>query len=141
MAVFSPQRQAFNRTRQRQLASAVAVADTHWTRLCGLLGLRGDDFGQGCGLWIVPCRGVHTLGMGFAIDVLYLDRAMTVIRIEQELRPWRMAPVEARAESVLELPSRRAAETGTAVGDKIDITLSAHDAPAGMGAGASRSVA
>jgi uncharacterized protein len=141
MAVFSPQRQAFNRTRQTQLASALAVADTHWTRLCGLLGLRADDFGNGRGLWIVPCRGVHTLGMGFAIDVLYLDRTLTVIRIERELRPWRMAPVEVRAESVLELPSRTAAETGTAVGDRIEITLSADDAHAGMGAGASRSIA
>ena len=40
MAVFSSQGQAFNQTRQSYLATALAVADTHWTRLRGLLGLR-----------------------------------------------------------------------------------------------------
>jgi uncharacterized protein len=134
MAVFSAERQAFNRTRQTRLASALAVADTHWTRLRGLLGLSSSDFRNGCGLWIVPCRGVHTLGMGFAIDVLYLDRAMTVIRVETEMRPWRMAPVLMRAESVLELPSRTAVETGTAVGDRIEITVGSEIAGAGRGA-------
>jgi uncharacterized membrane protein (UPF0127 family) len=123
MAVFSSQRQAFNQTRQAYLATALAVADTHWTRLRGLLGLGSSDFRNGSGLWIVPCHGVHTLGMGFPIDVVYLDRALTVIHIQRDLRPWRFAPVRAQAASVLELPCRTAAETNTAVGDKIEITI------------------
>jgi uncharacterized protein len=124
MAAFSPQGQAFNRTRQTCLATVLAVADTHWTRFRGLLGLAASDFGKGCGLWIVPCRGVHTLGMGFPIDVVYLDRALTVVRIQHELRPWRFAPVTMQAASVLELPCCVAVETGTVVGDKIEIKLS-----------------
>jgi uncharacterized membrane protein (UPF0127 family) len=123
MAVFSSQAQAFNRTRQAYLATALAVADTHWTRLRGLLGLRSGDFRNGSGLWIVPCHGVHTLGMGFPIDVVYLNDAMTVIHIQDDLQPWRFAPVRTQASSVLELPCRTAAETRTAVGDKIQITL------------------
>ncbi len=123
MAVFSSQGQAFNQTRQAYLATALAVADTHWTRFRGLLGLRSSDFRNGSGLWIVPCHGVHTLGMGFSIDVVYLDRVMTVIHIQHDLQPWRFAPVRTQAESVLELPSRTAAETKTAVGDKIEIRI------------------
>ena len=123
MGVFSSQGQAFNETRQAYLATALAIADTHWTRLRGLLGLRSNDFRNGSGLWIVPCHGVHTLGMGFPIDVVYLDDAMTVIHIRGDLRPWRFAPVRTQAASVLELPCRTAAETRTAVGDKIEITL------------------
>jgi uncharacterized membrane protein (UPF0127 family) len=122
MAVFSSQTRAFNHTRQSYLATALAVADTHWTRLRGLLGLRSSDFRNGSGLWIVPCHGVHTLGMGFPIDVVYLDRAMTVIHVQSDLQPWRFAPVRTQAASVLELPCRTAAETRTAVGDKIEIT-------------------
>ncbi len=123
MAVFSSQGQAFNQTRQAYLATALAIANTHWTRLRGLLGLRSGDFRNGSGLWIVPCHGVHTLGMGFPIDVVYLDDAMTVIHVQGGLRPWRFAPVRTQAASVLELPCRTAAETKTAVGDKIEITL------------------
>ena len=121
MSAFSPQGQAFNQTRQTYLATA--IADTHWTRLRGLLGTPSGDFRNGCGLWIVPCRGVHTLGMAFPIDVLYLDASMQVIHIERGLQPWRFSPIRVRASSVLELPSRTAAETRTAVGDKIEITL------------------
>jgi uncharacterized membrane protein (UPF0127 family) len=123
MAVFSSRGQAFNQTRQSYLATALAVADTHWTRLRGLLGLRSGDFRNGSGLWIVPCHGVHTLGMGFPIDVVYLDRVMTVIHIQHDLQPWRFAPVRTQAASVLELPRSTAAETRTAVGDKIEITI------------------
>jgi len=123
MAVFSSQGQAFNQTRQAYLATALAVADTHWTRLRGLLGVPSRDFRNGSGLWIVPCHGVHTLGMGFPIDVVYLNDAMTVIHIQDDLQPWRFAPVRTQASSVLELPCRTAAETRTAVGDKIQITL------------------
>src|SRR5919205_3704973 len=96
--------QAYNRTREAYLATQLAVADTHWTRLRGLLGRSPDDFRNGSGLWIVPCHGVHTLGMAFAIDVVYLDRDLTVIEIQSQLRPWRFAPVRRRATSVLELP-------------------------------------
>jgi hypothetical protein len=122
MAVFSALGNAFNQTRQAYLATSLAVADTHWTRLRGLLGLSPGDFRNGYGLWIVPCHGVHTLGMGFAIDVVYLDRDMTVIHVQSELRPWRFAPLRGEAASVLELPCRTARETGTMVGDKIKIT-------------------
>jgi uncharacterized membrane protein (UPF0127 family) len=123
MAVFSSRGQAFNQTRQAYLATALAIADTHWTRLRGLLGVRSHDFRNGSGLWIVPCHGVHTLGMGFPIDVVYLDDAKTVIHIQGDLPPWRFAPVRRRAASVLELPCRTAAETRTEVGDKIEIKL------------------
>ena len=123
MAVFSPRGQAFNQTRRIYLATALALADTHWSRLRGLLGASPGDFRNGSGLWIVPCRGVHTLAMRFPIDVVYLDRANIVIHIEPDLQPWRFAPVRMRAASVLELPRQTVIETGTAVGDKIEITL------------------
>ena len=122
MAVFSSQRQAFNRTRETYLATALAVADGHWTRFRGLLGLTANDFRNGSGLWILPCHGVHTLGMGFPIDVIYLDEGLKVVHIEQNLRPWRVAPVRMQATSVIELPSHTVRETGTGVGDRIEIT-------------------
>ena len=122
MAVFSSQRQAFNQTRQAYLATSLAVADSHFSRLRGLLGISLNDFGNGRGLWIVPCHGVHTLGMGFPIDVVYLDRSMTVVHVQNELQPWRFAPIRMQASSVLELPCCMAAETHTAVGDRIEIT-------------------
>ena len=82
---FTPRGQAFNQTRQRFLATHLAVAQTHWSRLRGLLGASADDFRNGCGLWIRPCRGVHTLAMRYPIDVVYLDRANTVVHVESPI--------------------------------------------------------
>jgi uncharacterized membrane protein (UPF0127 family) len=123
MTVLSPRGQAFNRTRQTCLATELSLADTHWLRLRGLVGASEQDFRDGCGLWIVPCRGVHTFAMSFPIDALYLNRDGIVVHVERKLQPWRFAPVRMQAATVLELPSGKAVETETAVGDKIEINL------------------
>ena len=118
-----PHGQAFNQPRQRFLATHLSVAQTHWSRLRGLLGASADDFRNGCGLWIRPCRGVHTLAMSFPIDVVYLDRDGTVVYLERNLQPWRFAPIRLQAASVLELPIHSIAGTETALGDRIEITM------------------
>lgn len=123
MARFVPSGQAFNQTRQLYVATELALAATHWTRLRGLLGVSPDDFSNGRGLLIRPCRGVHTLAMRFPIDVVYLDRAGTVVHVEHNLQPWRFSPVRMQAASILELPSHTVARTGTALGDRIEIKM------------------
>jgi uncharacterized protein len=118
-----PRAQAFNKTRQVYLATELNVAQTHWSRLRGLLGVSPDDFRNGCGLWIHPCHGVHTLAMRFPIDVVYLNRAGTVVHVEHNLQPWRFSPIRMQAASVLELPSHTVARTETALGDSIEIKM------------------
>jgi uncharacterized membrane protein (UPF0127 family) len=122
MPGLKPRGHAFNLTRQRTLAINLALAQTHWTRLRGLLGINEDDFRNG-GLWIRPCRGVHTLAMRFPIDVIYLDRAFTVVHLESKLPPWRFSPIRLRTASVLELPPNTIAQTETALGDRIEIKV------------------
>ncbi len=118
-----PQTHAFNQTRKIYLATDVTIADRHWSRLRGLIGVREDDFRNGRGLWIRPCRGVHTLAMQFPIDVVYLDCAGTVVHVEHNLHPWHFSPIRMQAASVLELPSHTAARTETALGDRIEIQM------------------
>jgi len=85
------------------------------------MGTDAARFPAGKGLWIVPCRGVHTLGMRFPIDVVYLNGDRVIVHIEENLRPWRMAAVRLNAATVLELPSSIVRKTGTSLGDEIDI--------------------
>jgi len=114
---------AFNRTRQAYLASHVTLAATHWSRFRGLMCTAAANFRTGDGLWIVPCRGVHSFAMNFPIDVIYLDGRNRVVHVEENLRPWRVARVSLRAASVLELPAHTLRPTQTAVGDEIDIAM------------------
>lgn len=112
---------AYNLTRKAYLATELMLAGTHWSRLRGLMGTQAGKFPVGKGLWITPCRGVHTLGMRFPIDIVYLDSKKIVVHLEEALKPWRVAPVRLRAASVLELPPTTVSQTGTNLGDEIDI--------------------
>ena len=112
---------AFNRTRQAFLATELRVADTHWTRLVGLLGTDVSNFSAGQGLWIVPCHGVHTLAMRYPVDVIYLDADCNVVHLEENVRPWRMTAVRVDSRTVLEVPAHTIWNTGTVVGDSIEI--------------------
>jgi uncharacterized protein len=66
--------------------------------------LRDDE-----GLWLDPCGGIHTWGMRYAIDVLFLDREMRVLRVARNVRPWRMVFAPRGTRSVVELPASTAA--------------------------------
>jgi uncharacterized membrane protein (UPF0127 family) len=92
---------AFNRTREREIASRVTVADDSLSRSRGLLGRTAMAPEEG--LWIVPCPMIHTFFMKFAIDVLFLDQGLRVVRVLERLKPWRFSPWVLRAHSVLEL--------------------------------------
>lgn len=111
---------ATNQTRGATLAANLAVADTFFRRLRGLLGTRPGEFAAGCGLWITPSKGVHMLGMRFAIDAVYLDGAHRVIHCEPHLRPGHFGPIRRAAAGVLELPAGTIAATRTQPGDLIE---------------------
>ncbi|MGH9510773.1 MAG: DUF192 domain-containing protein [Terriglobales bacterium] len=114
---------AFNRTRRTYLATRLAVADGYWTRLRGLMGAGPASFTAGRGLWITPSHGVHTFAMRFPIDVAYLDSAKAVVYMAHDLKPWRVAPINLKTSSVIELPGNTLKSSGTVIGDEIEITL------------------
>ena len=99
------------------LADRADIADTSRKRKTGLLKHTKLDAGEG--LWIAPCEAVHTIGMKFAIDVLFLDRKRRVLKIRSDMQKWRMSAC-LRAHSVLELPSGTAAATETVAGDQLE---------------------
>jgi uncharacterized protein len=123
MSVPGPKGYALNRTRNAYLATHVRLAATHWSRFRGLMATEAAHFPAGQGLWIVPCHGVHTFAMRFPIDVVYLDGDRVVVHMEENLKPWRLAPLRLRAASVLELPGHTLISTQTAIGDEIEIAL------------------
>jgi uncharacterized membrane protein (UPF0127 family) len=106
-----------NQSRDTLVADRADIADTSAKRRTGLLKHTGLEPGEG--LWISPCEAVHTIGMKFPIDVLFLDKKKKVLKVRPAMGRWRMA-MSLFAHSVLELPSGRAAETQTAAGDQLE---------------------
>ena len=111
----------YNKTQETFVATEVWVADDYLSRLVGLLGKTRRWARSGRGLWIVPSRGVHTIGMLFSIDVIFLDKRNVVVHVEEYLRPFRISKVSLKANSVLELPPHTIFRTGTRVGDRLEI--------------------
>ena len=106
-----------NVSRGRPLAGRVRLADRWWSRLRGLLG-RGP-LGEEEGLLLVPCRAVHMVGMRYAIDVAFVDRAGAVVAAYHGLKPGRRSGWHPRARMALELPAGRLQRTGTREGDTL----------------------
>ena len=111
----------YNETRETVVATRAAVADSYITRLVGLLGKTKRWTQPGNGLWIVPTRGVHTIGMMFPIDLIFLSKDKQVVYIEECLRPFRISKVFLKAVSVLELPPDAINRSQTRVGDRLKI--------------------
>jgi len=97
------------------------VADTWWTRLRGLLGHAPLESGQG--LLLRGEKAIHTVGMSFPIDVLFLDRSGRIVRLMPDLAPLKFSPFVMSANDVLEIKAGQAAQTGTRLGDQIEISF------------------
>jgi uncharacterized membrane protein (UPF0127 family) len=85
------------------------VADRTLARMRGLLGRSG--LGPGEGMLIKPAPSVMTLFMRFPIDVVFIDKAQTIVKIVHSLVPWRTAGARGASAS-LELPAGTAAALG-----------------------------
>jgi uncharacterized membrane protein (UPF0127 family) len=110
-----------NVTKKTWLATKVRKADNFLTRLVGLL--KRTNLGPEEALWLIPSKGIHTIGMKFPIDVVFLDKSNVVLGIISELVPYRISGVRLRGYSVLELPKGTLKKSRTEVGDQLEISL------------------
>ncbi len=108
---------AYNLTRKKELSSDVKVASSLLERMKGLLGRNCLKDGES--LWIKPCNSVHTIGMRFPIDVIFLDKKNRVVAIRKNLPKNRITPIYFKAASVLETASGIIDSTSTKIGDEI----------------------
>ena len=103
------------------LAEELDVPRTFMGRGIGLMFRR--PLRPGTGMWIVPCNGIHMLGMNFAIDAVFLDRAQRVKKVYPRLPAWYgVVWIEWGAHSVLELPAGSTQALGLQQGDEIAIS-------------------
>jgi uncharacterized protein len=110
-----------NLTKNTWLATKVRKADNFVTRLVGLL--KRTRLGPEEALWLMPNKGIHTIGMKFPIDVVFLRRDNVVLRLISGMPPYRISGVQLRAYSVLELPNGTIKKSQTEVGDRLEISL------------------
>ncbi len=99
------------------VAEDVAVARSFWGRFRGLMLRRGMASGEA--LLIEPSASIHTAFMRFPIDIVFLDREKQVVRVAENVRPFRAAL--SRGHSALELNAGSAGKANVVEGDRLVI--------------------
>ncbi|MFC1699600.1 DUF192 domain-containing protein [Candidatus Omnitrophota bacterium] len=109
-----------NVTKKTILAQEGKIAASLGQRMKGLLGRDGLAADQA--LVLKPCTSIHTCFMRFTIDVLFVDSKMKVIKLIQNIPPFRLSSIAWRSQMAIELPAGKIAQTNTQSGDLIQIT-------------------
>ena len=106
----------------RFVAHEVRIAYSLAARLLALS--RERSLPTRAGLLLSPACGIHTLGMRFAVDVVFLSRQMRVLGLAPRLRPWRVLLAPRGTGRVLELAAGQIAAVGLKPGTFIVVESS-----------------
>jgi uncharacterized membrane protein (UPF0127 family) len=93
----------------------VRIARTFAQRSIGLLAKSVPASDEG--LMFVPGGSIHTFGMRYAIDIVFLSEYLDVLKVVPCLQPWRFAFAPAHTQFVLELASGAAERAGIREGE------------------------
>jgi uncharacterized membrane protein (UPF0127 family) len=102
----------------RELA-IVELAATARQRTRGLLGR--SVLAPGRAMWLAPCRSIHTVGMQFTIDVVFLDREYRVTSIREQVVPFRLVWGGWRSRGVLEFAAGEVARLQLTRGQQLQL--------------------
>ena len=100
--------------------AGVEVATTAWERARGLLGR--SALPPGTAMWLAPCRSIHTVGMQFAIDIVFVDRAGRITALRERVRPFRLVWGGWRARGALEFAAGEVARLRLTGGEPLRFT-------------------
>lgn len=109
----------------RCIARRVHMACSFRARCIGLL--RHRSMPEQEGLLLMPGGSVHTLGMRFHIDVVFLNRQMRVLGLAGNAAPWRILIAPKGTSRVLELAAGRIATTQLTAGTYLIVDRASDD--------------
>jgi hypothetical protein len=104
---------------QQVIVEDLEVATSARARSRGLIGHAPLELDEG--LLIQPVRWLHTFGMSFAIDILYLNKDGRVVACSENLTPRRIDRPVLRARMAVELAAGAIRHHGVKVGDRLEI--------------------
>jgi uncharacterized membrane protein (UPF0127 family) len=107
-----------NKTDGKVISENLAVADTFFKRLKGLMFTKELPAQEA--LHIIPCNEIHTFFMNYSIDVLYLDKDKRIVHMDEEMEPGKIGKKVENAISVVELPGGRIKTKSLKLGQSVE---------------------
>ena len=96
----------------------IEIADKVVSRSLGLIGRNGWKRN---GMLLKDTNAIHTVFVRFPIDVIFLDKDFKILRVVENLKPFRFSPIVWKAKHVLELPTGTIKNKSLRVGNKIKL--------------------
>ncbi len=110
---------AMNLSNGTEIANEITKAHHFFKRLKGLM--FSNSLPEGHGLHIQPCRSIHTFFMNYSIDVLYLNKELEIVGLDEAIKPSTRGKYYKNGYSVLELPEGTIQKSETKIGHKIKL--------------------
>jgi len=108
-----------NQTQNCELLPQLMLADSFWSRLVGLLGKSHLNIEEG--MFFDHCNSIHTFGMKFSLDLIFLDKSMKVKALKRNVVPGRMTFPVFGARSVVEIASGSLETMQIKIGDQLHV--------------------
>lgn len=108
-----------NKTKNQIIATHVELADTFIKRAVGLLGHKNLDK-ENC-MWFDECKSIHTIGMRFSLDVIFVDKNMVVKKVLLNVKPGRLTFPVWSARSAFEFSAGALEKQNIQPGDQLDL--------------------
>ena len=109
--------QVINTRNGKVVCERCRILDGLLERLKGLIGTKSLSSEEG--VLITDCKSIHTMFMGFPIDVAFIDSSGVILRTSEKISPWRMTGFVLKASMVLELSGGVLKKTETRTGDQL----------------------
>lgn len=90
--------QLLRETDQQCLLPKTVMTSNSWEKLRGLLARKPLQTGEA--MIIAACAAVHTIGMRYALDLIFLDKHWRILKIAVAVKPWRIAACPGAAMTV-----------------------------------------
>jgi len=108
-----------NRTRGTILARTVLTLSSRFQKTLTAINRRGVP--AGFAIWIAPCNGIYTVGMGEPVDIAFLDREGRIVKMLRNFPPDCFTDSAPNAVSAIKLPSNMLKISDSRAGDIIEI--------------------
>jgi hypothetical protein len=108
-----------NQTRGTLLAKTLLTLSSHFQKT--LTHFNRNGLPEDCAVWIAPCNAIYTVGMHRPVDIVFLDKDGRVVRMLRNFPPDCLAESAPEAVSAVKLPANRLRESGTRMGDVLEL--------------------
>ena len=109
----------FTDPKKKELITAeVTEAAGFFGKLSGLIA--GKKLKDDQGFLIKNCNSIHTMGMRYGIDAVFLDKDNRILKIYHDIKPFRVTPFVRDAFFVLEVRAGTIKRTSLTAGDLIN---------------------